>query len=453
MKLYTYTMERSLPRMALKGMPAGFPLYGEVGPAAEMAEQDSSPKDRAVVLEVDADGMDEVLIVSGERVEDVASMAQEDVDNDPEQDENTREAAAQEAYSKVYDKAENLSSTQEMLDEFDVVESNQVIHPSRIKVLGAPILEFPDDLEEEMKVTFEQKAMPLKAFSMPLVTRLLRSIFLPKHKLFGAGRRRGPSMGFVSRFLPKREEAELDEPPPDVVSGVPLVWAAGKTFRRGMRGAFGSSDGDAVGQLVAMRIGQEPGKYLGSGAKGAVYALGPGRVVKVTMDGNEIQAAANLIGVRHPNLSLVYDAFIVTDGEKGVGIIIRDAIDTTLNKFDKKVAVSLDKIMDDAFLSASEKIGNAQMMSDIDPNVLADEVSSAIGALRDAGCEVEESILLDLADAFRELRHLGILGIDFDSQNIGVVKKPIPRIVLFDYGMTKSPPVEVEVVSLKMMRR
>lgn len=450
MKLYTYTMERSLPRMALKGMPAGFPLYGEIGPAAEMAEQDTSPKDQAVVLEVDADGMDHVLVVSGERVEDVAAMAQEDAENDPD----VTEAAAQEAYTKVYDEAENISSVEDMLEKFDVIESGQVIHPSRIKVLGAPEVEFPDDLEQEMKVTFEQKAMPLKAFSMPLVTRLLRSIFLPKHKLFGARRRVGPAMGFISRFLPKREEAEIDESPPDVVAGIPLVWAAGKTFRRGMRGAFGPENGDAIGQIVAMRAGQEPGKYLGSGAKGAAYALGRGRALKVTMDGNEVHAAVNLIGVRHPNLSLVHDAFIVTDGQKGAGIIVRDAIDTTLDKFDPKAATELDKIMDDVLESSTDKVGpDVQRMEDIDPEILAVEVESVVEHLRERGCELDGQILLDLADAFRELRHLGILGIDYDAKNVGVIKKPHPRVVLFDYGMTKSPPVEVEVVSLEMTRR
>ena len=46
--------------MALKGMPERFPLYGGPVPAAEMAYQDSTPKDKAVVLEVDADGLDEI---------------------------------------------------------------------------------------------------------------------------------------------------------------------------------------------------------------------------------------------------------------------------------------------------------------------------------------------------------------------------------------------------------
>jgi hypothetical protein len=203
-----------------------------------------------------------------------------------------------------------------------------------------------------------------------------------------------------------------------------------------------------------MRAGGEPGKYLGSGAKGAVYALGRDRVLKVTMDGNEVSAAANLKGVRHPNLSFVHDAFVVTDGQKGAGIIVRDAIDTTLDKFDKKVSKELDQIMDEVLESSADKIGvDVTRIEDIDPAVLAKEVELMIELMRFEGCEVDEEILLDLADAFRALQHYGILGIDFDSKNVGVIKKPKPRVVLFDYGMTKSPAVEIEVVSLAVASR
>lgn len=449
MKLFTYTMERSLPRMALKGMPVGFPLYGSPAPAAEMAEMDNTPKDPTIVLEVDADGLEDILIVSGERVEEVASMAQEDIEDDPDRPEGeATEQEAVKAYEKVYEGAENLSGVEDMLEKFDVIENSEVIDPSRIKVLGVGNLEYPDDIEAEGKVTFEQKPIPLKKFQQPLVTRLLRSIFLPRHKLYGSGKRHGPTMGLTH----KREE-DVEELPPDVVGGVPLVWAAGKTFRRGMRGAFGSEDGDAIAQLVSLRVGQDPGKYLGSGARGAVYALGKGRAIKVTMDGNEVFAAANLIGIRHPNLATIYDVFVVTDGEKGAGIIVREAIDTTLKKFDPKGADALDKVMDDAFISASDRIEvDAKSIADIDPSILASELEKAVELLRETGCESNLYSMLDLADAFRELKHLWILGIDFDSGNIGIIRKPKPRVMIFDYGMTKSPPIDVEVVSLQNVR-
>lgn len=452
MKLYTYTTERSLPRMALKGMPVGFPLYGSPVPATEMAAEDDSEKNRALVLEVNADDLDSIIIVSGERVEDVAQMAQEEIEDDPDRPEGkATEAQAQQAYENVYDSAENLRSVEEMIEKFDVVENAEVIPASKITVLGVGELKYSDDLRDEGKAVFEGKPKPLKAYQQPFVTRLLRSIFLPRPKLYGSGKRGSPKMGFVSRFIPKKD-LEIEGPTPDVVSGVTLVWAAGKTFHRGMRGAFGSEAGDAIAQLVAMRADQEPGKYLGSGAKGAVYMLGRDRVLKVTMDGNEISTAANLIGVRHPNLSFVYDAFIVADGEKGVGIIVRDSIDTTLNRFDKEAAKELDKIMDEVLASATKKIEGVERVQDIDPEVLAQEVELMIELLRSKGCRIDEAVLLDLADAFRALRYYGILGIDFDSKNIGVIKKPKPRVVIFDYGMTQSPKVEVAVVDLEQAR-
>jgi len=450
-KLYTYTMERSLPKLALKGLPREFPLFGSAVPAAEMAEMESGGKERAVVLEVDVDGLDDVIVVSGERVEDVAVMASESIDfSEGENPED--EAKAQAAYDEVYKDAHNLSSIQDMLDKFEMVMNQEEIGSSRITVLGVPDLEYSEDIGGDPKVTYDRPRQALKIYKQALVTRLLRSIFLPQHKLYGSGKR-GPAMGFISRFIPRADPTEEVAPPPDVVSGVPLVWAAGKNFLRGMRGAFGEEAGDAIAKMVEMRAGGKPSKLLGSGAKGAAYTLPGGRVLKVTMDGNEVSAAANLIGARHPNLSFVHDAFIVSDGEKGSGFIVRDAVDTTLDRFSLKAAEELDWIMDEVLESSARKVGpDVVGMKDIDPAVLADEVTEAITKLRDTGCDTDEAILIDLADAFRELKYLGILGIDFDSKNVGVIKKPSPRVVLFDYGMTQSPPVEVPVISLQEAR-
>lgn len=442
MKLYTFTMERSLPRMALKGMPEGFPLYGEVWAAAEMAEMESTERERAVVLEVDIDGLDEIIVVSGERVEDVAVMASEGFYDDP--DENK----AQAAYDQVYSDANSLSSVKDMLDKFEIVQNDAEIHPSRINVLGVPDIVYSEDMTQDGDVSYDRPTRSLKTYKQALVTRLLRSIFLPQHKLYGAGKR-GPAMGLISRFIPRADPMEEAAPPPDVVSGVPLVWAAGKTFRRGMRGAFGDDAGDAVAEIVALRAGGEPSKMLGRGAKGAVYTLPGGRVLKVTMDGNEISAATHLVGVRHPNLSFVHDAFVVSDGEKGAGIIIRDAVDTTLDLYNKQVAKAVDEIMDEVLASAQKRVGaDADRIQDIDPEALASEMDHMIALLREDGCDAEATAVLDLADAFRALRYYGIIGIDFDAKNVGVIKKPKPRPVIFDYGMTQSPPIEVPVLNL-----
>lgn len=432
MKLYTWTAQRSLPRMALKGMPERFPFYGDLEQAAVLSSADYDDDGKPyIVLELDAIGLDDIFTIDGEWGWGLVEMASQDAET---------EAEGEKAAALVEERLNNLKDLKDMIDVASWVENVEVIPAKRITVLGVA-----EESTEEGGVKFKAAPHPLKAFQQPLVTRLLRSIFLPRHKLYGAG----PKMGFISRFLPKQDAPVDDLIPPDTVGGIPLVWAGGKTFRRGIRGAFGDEAGDAIGQLIAMRSGHEPGKFLGSGAKGAVYALGRDRVLKVTMDGNEVSAAANLKGVRHPNLSLVHDAFVVTDGGKGVGVIVRDAIDTTLDRFNKKVSRELDQIMDEVLESSADKIGvDVTRIEDIDPGVLAKEVETMIELTRSEGC-VNDEILLDLADAFRVLQHYGILGIDFDSKNVGVIRKPKPRVVLFDYGMTKSPAVEIEIVSLE----
>lgn len=433
MKLYTWTAEHSLPRMALKGVPERFPFYGNLEQAAELSSMDNDEKGNPyVVLEVNADGLDDIFEVDGEWGWSIVEMASEEAEN---------EAEAEKAAEKIHDRLDNLKDLADMIDVADWVENSETIPPDRVTVLGVA----PESLEEGEEIKFKAAPHPLKVFKQPYVTRLLRSIFLPQHKLYGAG----PKMGFVSRFLPKQDAPVDDLTPPDTVGGIPLVWAGGKTFRRGVRGAFGDETGNAIGQLIAMRTGQEPGKYVGSGAKGAVYVLGRDRILKVTMDGSEVSSACNLKGVRHPNLSFIHDAFVVTDGRKGVGVIVRDAIDTTLDQFSKKASKELDQIMDKVLESLAEKVNFITRIEDIDPGVLAKEVELMIELLRFEGCEVDEKILLDLADAFRALQHYGILGIDFDSKNIGVIRKPKPRVVVFDYGMTKSPAVEIEIVSLE----
>lgn len=436
MKLYTYTAERSLPRIALKGIPGslygtGMPFWEDLEEAALAAIGDI-PYEPMVMLEINAGPIDTHFGVNGEEAWAMYEAIAED----------RGEAAADEWMKKL----ENVESVQGYLELTGGHVVNVVdIPPKHITVLGLADPNF----DWGKKIEFKTKPKPVSAWKQPLISRLLRSIFLPQHKLYGAGSRPSPSMGFISRFIPSAAPVEA-APDPDVVSGVPLVWAAGKTFRRGMRGAFGADAGDAVGQLVALRAGAEPGKYLGSGAKGAVYALGSGRVIKVTMDGGELQTAANLIGVRHPNLSAVHDVFIVSDGQKGAGIIVRDAVDTTLHSYNKKLAGEVDGVMDEVLAIAQKEVGEeVASIKDIDPKTLAELVETMVELLREDGCAIDAGMLLDLADAFRALRHYGILGIDFDSKNVGVVKKPSPRPVLFDYGLTISPPAEIPVLDLK----
>ena len=182
MKLYTYITKRSLPLVAAKGLAENFPLFGSLPSAAEIAEKSS-----AVVLEVDVDGLEDDLILSDEFVEHVAADVQQEILHDPERQEGAvTEEEAKKAYEEIYETADNLSSVQEMIEKFGVVESIEPIESSRIVVLGIPEVRYPEDPEAEADVSFKESPKPVKAYKRPIFAQLLRSIFLPKHKMYGA---------------------------------------------------------------------------------------------------------------------------------------------------------------------------------------------------------------------------------------------------------------------------
>lgn len=178
MKLYTYTRERSLPRMALKGIPEGFTLIDDLSLLAELMNEDPS-KSKLVALEVDVSGLDAIMGVSEETVEAIAEI-------------EAREAAsAGEDPDEVYDRIYNtdVSSIENAIEVFGEVENEEMIPASRVTVLGhLESLTYPGGTDEPAEVKFKGSLKPLKAFQQPIVTRLLRSIFLPRHRLYGAGK-------------------------------------------------------------------------------------------------------------------------------------------------------------------------------------------------------------------------------------------------------------------------
>lgn len=182
MKLYTYITKRSLPLVAAKGLAENFPLFESLSSASEIAEKNS-----AVVLEVDVTGLEDDLILSDEFVEHVAADVQQEILQDPKRQEGAvTEEEARKAYEEVYETAENLSSVEEMIEKFGVVESIEPIEASRIMVLGVPEVRYSEDPEVEAEVSFKESPQPAKAYKRPIFAQLLRSIFLPRHKMYGA---------------------------------------------------------------------------------------------------------------------------------------------------------------------------------------------------------------------------------------------------------------------------
>jgi len=175
-KLYTYTKKRSLPRMALKGLPPGADLdhFERIELVLDSMYGDDEPKDPNVMLEVDVDGLEESLEVDGEwayYLLDQGSVKESDF--------------------------MDWTDLEKTADLFGYMVTNEPISPDRITVLGELRPDFGDaeDISwgsppgELFPTIFRTSPKPLKAFAQPLVTRLLRSIFLPKHKLYGSGKR------------------------------------------------------------------------------------------------------------------------------------------------------------------------------------------------------------------------------------------------------------------------
>jgi hypothetical protein len=171
-KLYTYTKKRSLPRLALRGLPEGSDLYGPnyLQALIDSAYGDDEPNDPVVLLEVDASG-----------------MTMRDIDLYGEW------AHVMYDWGVGDDVIEALKTVEEVVEHAGWLVTLEPVPANRLTVLG----EFPEafgtsndniNAPEDLVKVLVGKRGPLTSFKQPLVTRLLRSIFLPKHKLYGAGR-------------------------------------------------------------------------------------------------------------------------------------------------------------------------------------------------------------------------------------------------------------------------
>jgi hypothetical protein len=175
-KLYVYTKKRSLPRLALKGLPDGAELdhFNRIQLTLDAMYGDDEPNDPNVMLEVDVDGLEPILEVDGEWAYHLLERG--DVEEGD------------------FNEWTDLERTASL---FGFMVTNDVIPPNRITVLGelrpdfgeAENIPWESPPEELFPTVFRTAPKPLKAFKQPLVTRLLRSIFLPQHKLYGSGKR------------------------------------------------------------------------------------------------------------------------------------------------------------------------------------------------------------------------------------------------------------------------
>jgi len=197
---------------------------------------------------------------------------------------------------------------------------------------------------------------------------------------------------------------------------------------------LGDRDGEKVYQKIVRRIGREPGRELGHGMKGVVYDLGDGRVLKLTSDASEVEAMSILKGTDHPNLIRAYDSFVVCQGHKGVGVVVREWVGRTLEEIEEFDSLSSDirNAVDEADEIFGERVHEEISRTEALKGAMED-LLILLGNLRFESGEDEVKILDGLIEGISALSFLGIYGIDFNPKNSAVDAKGNPMI--FDVGV------------------
>lgn len=195
---------------------------------------------------------------------------------------------------------------------------------------------------------------------------------------------------------------------------------------------------------ILERVREEPVRHLGEGEKGVAYLLPSGRVLKLTADPDEVRAVALLVGRDLRNVVRVHDAFAVRDGETGVGIIVRNAVDAVLGEAGRYpnlvTHLRFSVTMANEFyrkrrkeLHVREALWEAMLF-------LAETVEGEPARTLD---HHERALIPGILNAVRELNGAAIYTIDFGPGNIGLVDG---EPVLFDLSNASVPEDMVEVL-------
>lgn len=195
--------------------------------------------------------------------------------------------------------------------------------------------------------------------------------------------------------------------------------------------AFGKHEGLEIYKSIVERVGIEPGEALGHGQRGVVYDLGAGRVLKLTEDAGEMEAAAIISRNPYSNLVRIYDAFVICDGQRGVGAIVREWVGSALDDLEDLKGFS------DSLAMATMHAEDA-FHDKIDEGLPAD--AALAGAVEDLVAYIEgigigpqqEKIERGIRAGIEALAARGIFGIDFAGRNIAVDDSG--NAVIFDLG-------------------
>lgn len=215
---------------------------------------------------------------------------------------------------------------------------------------------------------------------------------------------------------------------------------------------------EAVGQSlyrkISRRVGEDPIETeIGRGVQGVAYELSDGSVLKVTSDVSELRAATVMMGIDHPNVVKIQDAFVVKAGKKAVGVIVRDFVRKVLDK--ALWADAMNSAIRNSIDSASDVYDSWRFREQKDPLF---SIKKANGYLLDLlRYEVRHyPELQQVVSGIEALFAAGIYSIDYEPTNIGVDEDlhGQDQLVIFDVGngeverevqvaVKANPPIEV----------
>jgi serine/threonine protein kinase len=193
--------------------------------------------------------------------------------------------------------------------------------------------------------------------------------------------------------------------------------------------SFGA-DGDRVYKGIVQRVGEEPGEELGHGMWGVVYSLPSGKALKITASPGEVRAMKILQEVNHPNIVRVHDVFTVQANGRGVGVIVRDAVDDILRNVLDQGQSNLLNIAKTNAAMAYDKLSREGTP---EGEALDEGMKAFTRYLRKWRAE---PLFPGIISGVEKLRKLGLVGIDLHEANIGVDEPGTDRAkpVIFDIG-------------------
>jgi serine/threonine protein kinase len=206
-----------------------------------------------------------------------------------------------------------------------------------------------------------------------------------------------------------------------IPDGMPLHEALGYTF---------GSAADELYKGIVQRVGEEPGEELGHGMWGVVYSLPSGKALKITASPGEVRAMKVLREVNHPNIVRVHDVFTAQANGRGVGVVVRDAVDEILRNVLDQGRSNLLNIAKTNAAMAYDKLSREGMP---EGEALDGGMKAFTSYLRKWRAE---PLFPGIISGVEKLRKLGLVGIDLHEANIGVDDPGTAeeRPVIFDIG-------------------